>query len=203
MVGRKRGENKTQPVIDSDYINYILDIFDVAPYKDDETGTTIIIPYINPNYLLTHNQVIHNNEEGEPIKQFWYNNIEEYIRISIQRWYAPRLNNIYYPYGKFLRVSINSEGLTKDSIEPAYQIIQSLYNRAVINGKVQESDILDDADVKCEKIALKNALKYSAVGNICFVKVNKKLLKMEYPDNKPSPYEYFNCINAHGEKTNL
>lgn len=198
--GEEKGENKTQPVTDSNYIDSVLDIFGIDPYKDSETGTTIIIPYIDHNYLLSNNQIIYTIEDEKTIKQFWQNNIEDYIRISLQRWYSPRLNNIQYPYGKFLRASINSKGITKDSMEPIYQIIQALYNRAVTNGKVQYDDILNKVDVKCEKILLRNVLKYSEAGKLCFIKVNRKLLKMEHPYNKPSPYEYFNCVDVSGEK---
>lgn len=198
--GEEIGENKTQPVIDLDYIDIMLDIFNIEPYKDDETGTTIIIPYINQEELLLNNQSVYTTSDGKSIKQFWQYNIEEYLKISLQRWYSPRLNNINYNYGKFLRASINSNGITKDSMEPSYQIIQALYNRAIANGKEKYDDILNEADVKVEKIVLRNVLKNSEAGILCFIKVNRKFLKMEYPDNKPSPYEYFNCINAHGEK---
>ncbi|MBU3217455.1 hypothetical protein KPL54_20340 [Clostridium estertheticum] len=198
--GEKRGENKTQPLTDKDYINRILDIFNIEQYKDDETGTTIIIPYINQEELLSNNQIVDITEGGEQKKQSWQYNIEEYLRISLQRWYSPRLNNTHYPYGKFLRASINSNPVTKDSMEPAYQIIQSLYNCAVANGKLQYDDIINEADIKYQKIVLKNVLKQGKAGTLCFIKANRKLLKMEYPDNKPSPYEYFNCINADIEK---
>jgi len=198
--GEKKGENKTRPVIDREYNNRMLNIFKIEPYKDDETGTTIIIPYINHDVLLANNQVVCATTDGKSIKQFWQHNIEEYLKISLQRWYSPRLNNINYPYGKFLRASINSNGITKDSMEPAYQVIQALYNRALSNGKAQYDDILNKADVKCEKIVLRNVLKYSEAGTLSFIKVDKRLLKMEHPDNKPSPYEYFNCINVLGEK---
>lgn len=198
--GEKKGENKTRPVIDREYNKRMLNIFSIEPYKDDETGTTIIIPYINHDELLSNNQVVYTTTDGEPIKQFWQHNIEEYLKVSLQRWYSPRLNNMHYPYGKFLRASINENGITKDSMEPAYQIIQALYNRAVTNGKEQYDDILNKADVKYEKIVLRNVLKYSEAGTLCFIKVDRRLLKMEHPDNKPSPYEYFNCINVNEEK---
>ncbi|MBY6988644.1 hypothetical protein HYH98_19305, partial [Clostridium botulinum] len=54
--GEIKGENKTRPVIDRDYINSMLNIFNIEPYKNDETGTTIIIPYINHDELLSNNQ---------------------------------------------------------------------------------------------------------------------------------------------------
>jgi len=198
--GEEKGENKTQPITDKEYIKCMLDLFNIEPYKEEETGTTIIIPYINYEELLSNNQVVYTTADGKPIKQFWQESVDEYLRISLQRWYSPRLNNVLYPYGKFLRTSINSNGITKDSMEPAYQIIQALYNRAVTIRKVQLDDILSGVDIKCEKIILRNVLKYSEAGTLCFIKANRELLKMNHPDNKPSPYEYFNCIYAHGEK---
>lgn len=35
------------PVTDQKFINAILDVFHIAPFKEDETGTSIIIPYID------------------------------------------------------------------------------------------------------------------------------------------------------------
>lgn len=198
--GQARGDNKTQPVTDETYINRILDIFNIEPYIDEETGTAIVIPYINRDELLKNNQIIYSSEDGsEHINQFWKADIEDYLRIALQRWYSPRLNNPNYSYGKFLRALINSEGITKDSMEPVFEIIQALYNRAAGTDRISD-DIMAGADVKCEKISLRNVLKVGEAGYICFTKVNRKQLKMECPDNKPDPYEYFNCVNSESDK---
>ncbi|MFW2491720.1 hypothetical protein ACN077_24660 [Clostridium chromiireducens] len=198
--GQESGENKTQPVTDEEYIGRMLNIFDIQPYENKETGTTIIIPYINKAELLKDNDTDDASEdEKQSYRNFWQTNIEDYLRIALQRWYSPRLNNPNYLYGKFLRVMINSEGITKDSMEPAFKIVQALYNRAAGKGNNMD-DILLGCDVKCEKIKLQRVLKYGEAGYICFVKVNKKLLKMDYPDNKPSPYEYYKCVNTEKEK---
>ena len=40
------------PVTDQELINTILNVFHIAPFKEDETGTSIIIPYIDSKKLL-------------------------------------------------------------------------------------------------------------------------------------------------------
>ena len=57
--------------------------------------------------LLENNQIEYKDSEEKNIIPFWRNSIEEYLKIAIQRWYAPRLNNSRYPYGKYLRAKIN------------------------------------------------------------------------------------------------
>lgn len=191
--GEKIGKNKTQPITDENYINKILKIFDAPSYKSTETGTTIIIPYIENQKLLNNNQIEYKDGESQSINPFWRNSIEEYLRIAIQRWYAPRLNNRNYPYGKFLRAKVNGVGISLDAMEPAFQIIQALYNRAIMANS--EKDILNDSIIesKAEKIGLRKVLKDTHAGTIAFAKVPRKILKTSFPDNKPEPYMYFNC----------
>ena len=129
--GQEIGSNKTKPITDEKYIEKILNIFEIEPYEGDLTGTTIIIPYIDEQMLLENNQIEYKDSEDNRIRPFWRCSIEDYLRISIQRWYAPRLNNEKYPYGKFLRARINKKGIGLDNMEPAFQIVQALYNRAV------------------------------------------------------------------------
>ena len=40
-------ENLVYPITDSNDIKDFLKIFNISPYRNEETGTTIIIPYIN------------------------------------------------------------------------------------------------------------------------------------------------------------
>lgn len=198
--GEEIGDNKTQPVTDEKYIESVLNIFEIEPYRNEETGTTIIIPYINNKELLNNNQFNDiTDDKNQRHKNFWLNSIDDYLRIALQRWYSPRLNNPLYPYGKFLRAFINDEGITKDSMEPAYQIIQGLYNRAALKGKAID-DICSEYNAKCEKIKLRGVTKYEEAGYVCFIKANRNVLKMNAPYNKPSPYEYFNCLNTENDK---
>ena len=186
------GENITQPVTDETYIENFLRLFSITPYIGEETGTTIIIPYVDRGNLLSNNQVEYLNGKGQAIIPPWCDSIESYIAISAQRWYAPRLNNIHYMYGAYLRLRINGQGLALDSMEPVFRIIQALYNRT---GYYSEGDILSntDVDVKITPVNLKNCLNTTESGKLAFAKIPRELLGMSVPHNKPEPYMYFNC----------
>ena len=192
--GQKLDENKTQPIRDEAYINKILNIFSIKPYYNTCTGTTVIIPYIDKKMLLSNNQVEDHDGEEKKVKSFWHNNINEYLKIAVQRWYAPRLNNIYYPYGCYLRVKINNIGLSLDDMEPIFKVIQALYNRAVTK-KNDIDDILSDnkENNKNEEILIRKVLESTKAGIISYTKVQKDILMMNFPNNKPSPYMYCNC----------
>lgn len=183
-------ENVTQPVTDEDYIDRFLNIFGVQAYLGDETGTTIIIPYINSEELLSNNRVEYLNDQDQPIIPFWGNRLEDYISIAAQRWYAPRLNNAHYQQGAYLRMKINDRGISYDSMEPVFKVIQSLYNRA---SYIDEEDILSEVtEKKTENIAIRKYLEDSTIGVLAFAKVSRELLKMNAPYNKPEPFMYFN-----------
>lgn len=188
--GTEVEENVTQPVTDNDYIDEFLEIFGVKKYENDETGTTIIIPYINSEELLSNNRIEYLNDQEQQIIPFWGNKIEDYISIAVQRWYAPRLNNIHYQQGAYLRVKINDIGISVDSMEPVFKIIQSLYNRACY---IEEDDILSEIeDKKTEKISIRKYLEDSTIGILSFAKVSRDVLQMNAPFNKPDPSMYFN-----------
>ncbi len=188
--GEGTGKNSTQPVTDNDYIKKFLGIFGINEYTDDETGTTIIIPYINAEELLRNNRTEYTNDQEEEIIPFWCTKLEDYLSIAVQRWYAPRLNNKNYQQGAFLRTRINGKGISLDSMEPVFQVVQSLYNRAHY---VNDVDILTDVeDVYLEDINVRNKLESQKIGSISFARVSRDLLKMNVPSNKPEPYMYFN-----------
>lgn len=191
--GKEIGDNKTRPITDESYIEYILDIFGIKPYEQDKTGTTVIIPYIDEDVLLNHNQIEYKDGEDNVIRPYWRSNIEDYLKIAVQRWYAPRLNNINYKYGKFLRAKVNSIGISQEIMEPAFQIVQALYNRAI--SKKFEIDIMDQvgAETKTEDILLRKVLYSAKAGTVAYTKISRNILKTGFPDNKPEPYMYYNC----------
>ena len=198
--GQSIGENKTKPITDEQYIEQILKIFNMDPYEGDLTGTTIIIPYIDEHMLLENNQIEYKDGEDNSIRPFWRCSIEDYLKVAVQRWYAPRLNNKKYPYGKFLRAKINKIGIGLDNMEPAFQIVQALYNRAI--SEEMCDDILKEDSVECksEEIILRKVLETTKAGTVAYAKVPRKILKTGYPDNKPEPYMYFNCEIRDKEK---
>lgn len=190
--GKQVGENLTQPVTDESYISEFLQIFGIDPYCEDQTGTTIVIPYIDAEKLLTSNRIEYLNGKGQLVTPYWCQNLEDYLQIAVQRWYAPRLNNRHYNLGAFLRVKINDKGLGIDSMEPVFKVIQALYNRA---NYVSEDDVFSNTDieVKIESVNLRGCLEETTSGKVAFAKVPRELLGMEPPFNKPEPFMFFNC----------
>ena len=189
--GEKIAENVTQPITDESYINEFLRIFSLQPYEKEETGTTIIIPYIDPDELLSSNRIEYSDDQSQIFVPFWGHEIEEYIKVSAQRWYAPRLNNTKYQQGAFLRLKINGKGVGFDEMEPIFKVVQSLYNRA---GYVVEDDILSEVEsLGTEQIVVsRKHLEESSMGVLAFAKVSRELLGMNAPYYKPEPYVYFN-----------
>lgn len=198
--GQEIGVNKTKPITDEQYIKKILRIFGMNPYDGNLTGTTIIIPYIDEQMLLENNQIEYRDGEDNNICPFWRCSIEDYLRVAVQRWYAPRLNNTKYPYGKFLRAKINKKGIGLDNMEPVFQIVQALYNRAVSEEVCDDILNSDGIECKAEEIILRKVLEITKAGTVAYAKVPRKILKTEYPDNKPEPYMYFNCEIRDKEK---
>lgn len=198
--GQEIGVNKTKPITDEQYIKKILRIFGMDPYDGNLTGTTIIIPYIDEHMLLENNQIEYRDGEDNNIRPFWRCSIEDYLRVAVQRWYAPRLNNKKYPCGKFLRAQINKKGIGLDNMEPVFQIVQALYNRAVSEEACDDILNSDGVECKAEEIILRKVLETTKAGTVAYAKVPRKILKTGYPDNKPEPYMYFNCEIRDKEK---
>ncbi len=173
-------------------IERVLKAFNLAPYKGNETGTRIIIPFINEGFLLSHNQPI--QEEGSPAP-FWMSSLNDYLRIAVQKWYIARLNNKKYVHGKYLNVSINGKVIGPDNIEPFFSLAQCLYNKAALTiAKSKDAQTIKyaDAEIKTLEIRVNKEINPNEAGQVAYVKVNRKQLGMIPPDNRPSPYEYVN-----------
>jgi len=141
--GEKIGDNKTKPITDEKYIKKILNIFSIPPYEKNETGTTIIIPYVDCDTLLDNNQIEYKDGKDSVVNLFWRDKIDDNLNIAVQRWYAPKLNNDVSRNSKYLRVKINGTGIGSNDMEPVFKIIQALYNRAVLHNS--SNDILDNS----------------------------------------------------------
>jgi len=191
--------NKTIPILDDEYIEEFLNIFNIHPYTGTDTGTTVIIPYIDEQALLKNNQPQYETEAGE-IVPFWRNSIEEYLNISLQRWYAPRLDNPNYKLGKKLVAKINGKKLVSEDFEPIFQLQQALYNRSTAKYdddfvELDEGDdfIANNVDsYLSEGIKIQKVLKNTTAGTLAFCCVSKESLGIKAGQNCYSPYIYLN-----------
>jgi len=188
----------TIPLTNEGEINRILSKFKIEPYKGEETGTTIIIPFIDEKALLEETRPVEDDEDQGTTKlrnPYWTDTVEQYIRIAAQRWYAPRLGNKYYKYGQYLQLSVNRAVIAPNSMEPVFRLIQTLYNASN-----QEISQFNDKQIVSEPILLRTVFDLSndpqglktSAGTLNFIKVNASDLQMTPPDNKMNPFYYIN-----------
>ena len=178
----------TVPIEDEHEIKRILSVFNINPYRDGETGTVIIIPYIDDNKLL---QEVYEKNEDQNQKPYWTTSIDEYFRIAIQRWYAPRILNTSYN-GAFLRPSVNNSLIKVNTLLPLFKVIRELYICAT-TGKLPEDSLLSEAKVnyQVDEIRIREVFVHgtSSAGKFAYLKMTDKQLMMTPPDNQKSPYQ--------------
>lgn len=189
--GESIDENKTQPITDEDEIAEILSEFHLPPLTGNQTGTTVIIPYVNKKELLENNSIEYLGIDGTAVVPYWRKNIEDYLKMAVQRWYAPRLNNSDFN-GCYLRAMINEDKLNLSAMEPVFQLTQALYNRA--HGNPQEDDFLHgNEETNDVGISLRSVFSNgSKAGTLAYTVVDREALGMNYPTNNMSPYVYIN-----------
>ena len=173
-----RSETGTIPVTDENVIEALLDIFGIRPFSDTETGTAVIIPYIDENKLLKNN--ISDEMKNVP----WLSSVDEYLRIASQRWYVGRLNNPEYRTvlkQPWLQITVNGEGLTRQEMAEPFREIQELYNLALNGTKC-------DDDYHCQPIRLNKYFKSPIAGHIAYRMYTPEEMGITPPVNNPSPF---------------
>ncbi|MCC3646865.1 hypothetical protein JGK52_09255 [Cytobacillus oceanisediminis] len=179
----------TIPITDEAMIREILHSLSIQPFEGERLGTKIIIPFIDEQQLLIKHEI--NPDENKP----WESNVADYIGVAMQRWYAPRLANKKYTYGKYLDGHINGKRLEKDDFLPLFLELQMMYNVAAIGSKTNRYNVND--------IQIRNYFEHNKgnnAGRIAYKKFTKKELDMLAPLNGPSPYTCVNEKNPLGEQ---
>lgn len=123
------------PVTDEDEIQRILDIFSVKRFSETQTGTAIIIPFIDKSKLL---HGIFPENCGIPDEEIsicaFKDDVAKYIELAVQKWYAPRVFNKElkkYSDQKWLAIRVNGTPITHDNMRPLFRLIQELYTSAL------------------------------------------------------------------------
>lgn len=180
---------ETIPITDEQQIREILNTLSIESFEGERTGTKIIIPFIDEQKLL----IKHDTTPNE--KKPWETNVTEYIKVSMQRWYVPRLANKKYQYGKYLDGHVNGQQIEKDDFLTFFRELQLMYNAAALDG-VSKRYFVDNIQVRnyFENNKVDNA------GRVAYKKISKKDLDMLPPDNGLSPFACANEVNAIGEQ---
>lgn len=200
--GFREGEDLL-PLTDEEFIVLLLQVFGLTPFKGTETGTAIIIPYINSANLLS--QVIPPEAEikddvKDHLKTVWLSSLADYLRLSIQRWYAPKIHNREisgFPDQKWLSVTVNKVPIQKQSLLPVFDLTQELYNTAL--AKVYGKDYTSQTypQIKCLPVNIQKYFEGSmTAGYVAVVKISKSELNGD--QNLLSPYVYFGHYEADG-----
>lgn len=182
------------PVQNEEYIHGFLKLFNIQPYSGTETGTVILIPLVDRKTLLEATWPPEADEKRLP---YWNRSLMDYLNISAQRWYAPRIENKRYekrhPGGQYLSLVFNGVPLEKKNMEPTARLIQALYNSSPddcgdFNEQPVQCDIVnlravfaEEADYKGQKML---------AGTVSYLNATREMLKMLPPDNYRSPYEF-------------
>lgn len=161
--------DQSMPIMNRDEIKSFLSIFNITPFNVGETGTLVIIPYVDYNKMLETQ-----NNHSEP----WNKKIEEAIYMAIQRWYFARLNNSKFK-NKYLVATVNSE---KVELNDFYTRLQKIYNFE---------------DEKAIKVPIKQKFFNEELGYLCYRKFLKNELLPQFGPFI-SPYIYFDIEYEEG-----
>lgn len=174
--------DRIYPITDSQRIKEILNIFGLENYKDTETGTTIIIPYLHKDEKEEVDQ--------DALKFPWEDTYEDAISMAVQRWYFPRIWNEQYREvydSTFLECKVNNNVIHQAlEFEPVFKIYQELYTSALL-GKATEMNI-NVQPINMGRNALEDSKE--AVGFIAFREVSHEELEMISPNNKQPGLAY-------------
>jgi hypothetical protein len=158
--GMKYGnrDDEIGPLTDEKEISEILDIFGIAPFGEDETGTSIIIPYIDKRRLMEGIFPENCDISDDVIAMCSFkDDIVEYTKLAAQKWYAPKLDNKNlkaYSDQKRLVVRVNGDPLRIQDMRLLFLLIQELYTAALSANKYGRQDYYSAkfGDIKCVQI---------------------------------------------------
>ncbi len=144
--GRRDATDKTEllPVTDETEIKEILDVFSAEPFGASETGTSIIIPYIDKEKLMEGIFPENCGISEDVISMCSFkDDIVEYTKLAIQKWYAPKIFNknlAKYSNQKWLAARVNGVGIKNTDMRPLFQLVQELYTSALSANKSGKQD---------------------------------------------------------------
>lgn len=188
-ISKEDGNKLTKVITDPSFIEQALSCFKIERYRNEETGTIVIVPFVDFSQLCSDHpsyQSFKNNDV------YWASNIATYLDIAVKRWYFPRLSN-KYDNGAILRVSINDKKVEiTETDDPLFNVYTNLYNAIIKFKKDQKEITYKPGDIMVEKVTRKSSIK-GELGWLGFIEITSvKLRELGYGDGflNYSPYIY-------------
>lgn len=179
--GRPGVSNNVLPVTDAGSIDAFLGIFGLKRFSGTDTGTVVIIPFIDEERLLEQVVPHEGVNEEELSRCIWKDSIPEYLKYAIQKWYAPKLTNTNLEKvgagGKWMRATVNGDGLRAKEMPRFFQLAQELYTTALYKceGEDYSSKLFEGIKTKDIRVRREN-LKHELVGIAAFVTIARRML---------------------------
>lgn len=167
------------PIIDHGEIEDFLSIFGLSPFPEGETGTSVIIPFVDEKKLLEDVIPSGGASEDEIARCVWSRSVPAYLEHALQKWYAPRLRNKELEEledgSKWIRATVNGLLLKNDeTMNPVFKLVQELYNVALFKcrGKSYVSEI---TSIKCKDVNIRfEGLTRTNVGYVAFARLTSR-----------------------------
>lgn len=197
-----RDEEDLLPLQDMDFITSVLDIFGLAPFKENEAGTSIIIPYLKSKELLEGILPADAEIEAgvqEHFKTVWTTSVPDYLKLAIERWYAPQIHNrelTKFCDKKWLMVSVNHVPIRKQDMLPVFRLIQELYLTSIAKTKAYDYKSDEFPGIKSMAVNIIGYFSGKTSGYVSMIKISKAELDGE--QSLLSPYDYIGKFEADG-----
>lgn len=183
-------ESILRPITCPSKIRCVITALGVRAFEDDETGTSISIPFLRDDLIPAEDADEEN--KGNRVRPVWFNDYESYIQIALQRWFCARLDNPSFAAGPYLHATVNGRAIRRKDMFPVFQATQSLYNLAA-NNQSAEGDYLvrklvPAGDFTRKQVSLRNVFSGSgSAGALAAALLTSEQLGMDAPDNGPAP----------------
>ena len=166
--------NDFYPITYEPIINDFLAVFGIKPFGENETGTSIIIPYIDTELLMDEAKSGLKVHDPDTLQRCTFiNSISDYLKYAVQKWYAPVINNFKLKkYGrKFLNVYVNGpEAIQSDEMYPIFRLVQDLYSLAY--AKSVDMPYSSSYGVVCKEVPIYHKKYKSGVLSFCKIKID-------------------------------
>lgn len=191
------------PLQDTELIQPILDVFKIKPFKEKETGTSVIIPYLRTDELLEGIIPVESDirqDVKEHFKNVWISSVSDYLRLAIQKWYSPKIHNrelIGICKKKWLLVSVDNVPIKKQDMLPFFRLAQELYTTALGKSYNYDYESREFPGIVALPVNVRAYFDSGTTsGYVAVIRISKDILNGN--ENVLSPYDYIGKFEADG-----